>query len=44
MAMSVMDRRNKRKKRDLVKFEFDELRTSEKSRRYLRMRMITSTN
>ena len=41
--MRVMDRMNKRKKRDFVMFELAEPRISEKSLRYLRIRMMTST-
>lgn len=41
--MSVIERMNKRKKRDFVMLELEEPNTSEKSLRYLRMRMMTST-
>ncbi len=42
--MSVMDMRNRRLKRDFVRFEFDELSIAAKFRSYLRARMRTRTH
>ena len=43
-AMSVIDMRNRRLKRDFVRFEFDEWSIAAKSRSYLRARMMTRTH
>ena len=43
-VMSVMDMRNRRLKRDFVRFEFDELSIAAKFRSYLRARMRTRTH
>lgn len=41
--MSAIDRRNRRRNRFFVRFEFDDTRISEKFLRYLRIRMMTRT-
>ena len=43
-AMSVMDMRNRRLKRDFVRFEFDEWSIAAKSRSYLCARTMTRTH
>ncbi len=43
MVIRVTDIMKRRMKRDLVRFEFEEVRMAENSLRYLCMRMITRT-
>ena len=43
MTIRIRDMMNRRRKRDFVRLELDELRMAENSRRYLCMRMITRT-
>ena len=44
MTIRVSDIMKRRMKRDLVRFEFEEVRIAENSLRYLCMRMITRTD